>query len=440
MTFGDGFLWGVATSAFQIEGSLDADGRGPSIWDAFAGRNGDTGAVACDHYRRWREDVELLGNVGVNAYRFSIAWPRVLPDGVGKPNRRGLDFYRRLAEGLRERDVVPLATLYHWDLPQALQARGGWTSRESPGWFAEYASLCFDELGGLVDDWVTVNEPWVVAFLGHALGIKAPGRRDWREALVVAHHQLVAHGLAVRCARAALPGARIGITLDVVPFEPASDAPADLAAARREDAARNRWFLDPLFRGRYPEELAAWYERRLGPLDFVTDGDLAIAAEPTDFLGVNYYTRACVRARPGEGVLETEQVARDGPVTAMGWHVAPEGLYDVLVSLRREYGDMPMLVTENGAAYEDRRDGGDVIEDPHRVEYLRRHVGEVARAIRDGVDVRGYFAWSLLDNFEWENGYEKRFGLVYVDYETQERIPKRSALWYRDLIRRGRSP
>jgi beta-glucosidase len=437
--FPDGFLWGVATAAYQIEGATHVDGRGESIWDRFVRipgnvRNGDTADVACDHYHRWEQDLDLLADLGVDAYRFSIAWPRILPQGTGAPNPRGLAFYRGLAEGLRERGIRPLATLYHWDLPQALYARGGWASRDSIEWFAHYARLCFDALGDIVDDWVTINEPWVVAVLGHAQGTKAPGRRDWREALTVAHHLVVAHGAAVRELRASRPGARIGITLDLTPAEPASGAPGDAAAAVREDGHKNRWFLDPVLRGRYPEDMVRWYEDRLGPLDFVRDGDLELASEPTDFLGVNFYTRLRVREASSDGVLQLAVLPPAGPTTAMGWEVVPGALAEVLLRLRREYGDRPILITENGAAYEDRRNGGAPVEDAERVAYLRAHVEAVAGAIRAGVDVRGYFAWSLLDNFEWEHGYGKRFGLVYVDYASLERMPKRSALWYRDLV------
>jgi beta-glucosidase len=439
MTFPDGFMWGVATAAYQIEGATAADGRGESIWDRFTRtpgkvRNGETADVACDHYHRWEQDLDLLADLGVGAYRFSIAWPRVLPEGTGRPNASGLEFYRRLAQGLRERGIRPLATLYHWDLPQALHARGGWANRESIDWFARYARVCFDELGDVVNDWITINEPWVVSVLGHARGTKAPGHEDWREALIVAHHVLVAHGRAVRELRASRPEARIGITLDLTPAVPASAAPADVAAAEREDGHKNRWFLDPVLRGRYPADMVRWYESRVAPLDFVREGDLVLASEATDFLGINFYTRVHVREALGDGMLQLTSLPPTGPTTAMGWEVAPDALADVLTRLRREYGHFPILITENGAAYDDRRNGAATVEDDERVAYLRVHVEAVAKAIRAGVDVRGYFAWSLLDNFEWEHGYGKRFGLVYVDYASLERIPKRSALWYRDLL------
>jgi beta-glucosidase len=433
------FLWGVATAAYQIEGAADVDGRRESIWDRFSRtpgkvRNGDTGDVACDHYNRWPEDLALLSDLGIRAYRFSIAWPRVVPDGCGAPNQRGLDFYRRLVEGLRERGIAPFATLYHWDLPQALQDRGGWVNRDCAAWFAEYAATCFESLGDVVDRWITINEPWVVSVLGHGLGIKAPGHRDWREALVVGHHTLVAHGLAVRALRSSRPDSEVGITLDFTPADPASDDPRDVAAAARENGHKNRWFPEAVLRGRYPEDMVEWYEERLGPLDFVRDGDLALACEPTDFLGVNFYTRLRVADAPQDGVLERRVLPPTGPTTAMGWEVVPEALTELLVRLRHEYGDLRIYITENGAAYDDHRDGQPVIEDHERVEYLRIHLAAIERAIVAGVDVRGYFAWSLLDNFEWEEGYGKRFGLVYIDFASLERLPKRSALWYRDVI------
>ena len=438
MSFPRDFVWGVATAAYQIEGATSVDGRGESIWDRFArlpGRidRGDTADVACDHYHRYEQDLDLLRGLGVGAYRFSIAWPRVLPRGIGRPNRTGLEFYRRLAEGLRERDITPVATLYHWDLPQALQDRGGWATRDSISWFAEYARVCFDALGDLVDDWITINEPWVVSMLGHAVGSKAPGHTDWREALAVAHQLLVAHGAAVRELRAVRPAASVGITLDLTPAEAASLDPRDASAAARYDGHKNRWFLDPLLHGAYPEDLVEWYTTRLGPLDFVRDGDLALVGESTDFLGVNFYTRLRIRHASRDGVLETSVLPPAGPVTAMGWEVVPGALDRVLRRIKSEYGDVPILITENGAAYADRRNGR-IVEDVERIAYLRAHVAALERALEDGVDVRGYFAWSLLDNFEWEHGYGKRFGLVYVDYASLERTPKRSALWYRDLV------
>jgi beta-glucosidase len=388
--------------------------------------------VACDHFHRWEDDLDLMASLGVNAYRFSISWPRVLPSGRGEVNRDGVDFYNRLVDGLLARGIEPVATLYHWDLPQALHDAGGWAIRDCAGWFADYASLMFEQLGDRVPLWVTHNEPFVTAFLGHAYGTKAPGRRDWREAVRVAHHVLLSHGLAVRAFDAAgRPGA-IGITLDFWPALPLTASAPDLEAVQRWNAFRNRWFLDPVVRGAYPEGLADALEPGCGPGD-----DLRIVSEPIDFLGVNYYSRAVVAGSADGGPLALREVAPVPPTTGMGWTVAPEGLYDILVWLDREYGEIPLLVTENGAAYEDPVPLDGAVPDPERLAYLREHLRAVARAAEAGVDVRGYFAWSLLDNFEWEHGYGKRFGIVYVDYETQRRIPKQSALWYRDLIARG---
>ena len=435
--FPEHFRFGAATAAIQIEGATDA--RGPSIWDSFSRvpgtvSDGGTPDVACDHYHRWREDLDLMAELGIATYRFSISWPRVLPGGTGAPSREGIDFYRRLLEGLHERGIRPLATLYHWDLPQALHDRGGWPARDTASRFAEYAALVYEELGDLVDDWITINEPWVVSFLGHGFGTKAPGRTDWAEAIRVAHHVLLAHGLAVDALRELRGDATVGITLDLWPTEPATSSADDEAAARRWDGAHNRWFLDPVLRGAYPDDVARWYESRVGPFDWVLDGDLEVIGRPIDFLGVNYYSRDVVASAPGAGPLELTRAAPSGPTTGMGWEVAPASLHALLLRLKRDYGDLAISITENGAAYDDPVPTNGLVEDPERLEYLRGHLEAVRRAVADGVDVRSYFTWSLLDNFEWEHGYEKRFGIVYVDYATQRRIPKRSALWYRDFI------
>jgi beta-glucosidase len=347
-------------------------------------------------------------------------------------NPKGIDFYRRLAEGLRERGIVPLATLYHWDLPQALQDVGGWAEREVVERYAEYARLVLDGLDGLVEDWVTHNEPWVTSFLGYGLGVKAPGLRDWPAALRAAHHALLAHGVVVRDFRDGGRPGRIGITLNLTVARPASESPEDVAAARRLDGHHNRWFLDAVLRGAYPADMIELYEERVGPLDAIREGDLETIAQPLDFLGVNFY-RPNLVAVGDDAVLGIREVEQDGERTAMDWPVAPEALTELLLRLKRDYGDLPLLITENGAAFPDRLDDG-VVDDERRVEYLRAHIAAVEAAQAQGVDVRGYYVWSLLDNFEWEWGYDKRFGIVYVDYATQRRIPKRSALWYRDLI------
>jgi beta-glucosidase len=433
------FIWGAGTAAFQIEGATRADGRSESIWDRFAAgagnvANGDTGEPACEHYYRWREDLDLISELGIQGYRFSVSWPRVQPDGRGPVNAKGLDFYRRLAEGLRERGIVPLATIYHWDLPQALQDDGGWAQRDIVERYAEYARLVFDGLDGLVEDWITHNEPWVTSFLGYAQGVKAPGLRDWAAGVRAAHHALLAHGVAVRDFRAAGRSGRIGITLDLTVARPATQSAEDVAAAGRLDGHHNRWFLDALLRGEYPADVLELYEREVGPLDAIEDGDLETIAQPLDFLGVNFY-RPNLVAADDSPVLGVREVEQDAEMTAMDWPVVPEALTELLHRLKRDYGDLPLLITENGAAFQDRLDDG-AVDDRRRLAYLRSHIAAVEQARTEGVDVRGYYVWSLLDNFEWEWGYAQRFGIVYVDYRTQRRIPKRSALWYRDLIAR----
>jgi beta-glucosidase len=420
--FSPEFTWGAATAAYQIEGARDADGKGESIWDVFcrvpgAIANGDTGEIACDHYRRYCEDVALLAELGLGAYRFSVSWPRVLPAGTGRSNEAGLAFYDRLVDELLAHGIRPLVTLYHWDLPQAIQERGGWPSPDAPGWFAEYASLVAERLGDRVHDWVTINEPGVVAWIGHLEGRHAPGARDFGTAVAAAHQLLLAHREGRRAIRAADAEARVGIALDLRPVHPASVAPEDAQAARLLDAHQNRWFLDPLFGRGYPAELV----ERLGalappPLD-AFDGAL-------DFLGANYYTRH--KARPSSGPIGAEMVAPAGVATTdMGWEVYPDGLRELLARLHDDYGPVPLVVTENGAAFGD---------DRLRLDYLARHLEAAATAIESGVPLEGYFVWSLLDNFEWAEGYAKRFGVVEVDYATQRRTIRPSGRWYAALL------
>ena len=434
MAFPREFIWGAAASAFQIEGATHADGRGESIWDRFCrtpGKvaNGDTGDEACDHYHRWPGDLDLMSSLGLGGYRFSIAWPRVQPDGRGPANQKGLDFYRRLVEGLLERGIAPLATLYHWDLPQPLQDEGGWATRDVVDRFAEYAQLCFDALDDVVGAWVTHNEPWVTSMLGYGHGVKAPGIQDWQKAYAAAHHVLLSHGRVARAYRAGGGTGELGITLDL------TQVSGEPEAVRRLDGHRNRWFLDAVLRGAYPPDMLELYSERIGPLDFVQNGDLREIAAPIDFLGVNFYQPAV--AHLGDGPLGVDEVRADGPRTAMGWTVEPSSLTALLLRLRRDYGAIPLRITENGSAFADPPvDGQAVVEDPERVAYLRDHIAAVERAVAEGVDVRGYYVWSLLDNFEWEHGYDSRFGIVAVDFENQRRAPKRSALWYRDLIAR----
>jgi beta-glucosidase len=433
------FVWGAATAAYQVEGAVAEDGRGESIWDRFAATpgkivNGDDGRVACDSYHRHSVDVGLMRTLGLDAYRFSVAWPRVLPQGRGRVNAAGLDFYDAFVDELLENGVEPFVTLYHWDLPQELENRGGWTVRETADAFAEYAEVVAGRLGDRVRHWITVNEPWVIAWLGYGLGLHAPGRTSEADAVAAGHHLLVAHGRAVEVLRRELPEAKVGITLDLIPMHPLTDSKADVAAARREDATRNRWFLDPVLRGEYP---ADGLERFGGPLPAAATEDLPAIAQPLDFLGLNYYRRHVVRADPATG--EPEVVQPEGSeFTGMGWEVYPDALRELLVRVRDEYDPPPLYVTENGAAFADRRSNGHV-DDPRRSAYIASHLDAIGAALNEGVPVAGYFVWSLLDNFEWHQGYSQRFGLVYVDFETLERVPKASYAWYRDFIAAQRS-
>ncbi len=444
--FPDGFLWGVATAAFQIEGASAEDGRGESIWDrlcATPGRiqDGSDGKVACDHYHRWPEDLALMSDLGVGAYRFSVAWPRVLPNGRGAINQRGLDFYDRLVDALLERKIRPLVTLYHWDLPQALQDQGGWGARSTAEAFVAYVDAVSMRLGDRVRHWVTHNEPWCIATLGHEQGEHAPGHKDPAEALRAAHHVLLSHGWAVPVLRRNAPGAEVGIVLNLVPGEPASPSAADAEATRRFDGLFNRWYLDPLYRGEYPADAVADRVRQghlpEGPLPFVQRGDLAAIAAPTEFLGVNYDIRAVLRSDAvpeAENAPRTVHTAPEAERTDIGWEVHPAGLHTLLHRLQREYHPGRIYITENGAAYADGPGTDGRVEDPRRVAYLRGHLDACARAVAEGVPLAGYFHWSLLDNFEWAYGYTKRFGLVWVDYRTLARTPKQSFAAYREII------
>jgi beta-glucosidase len=436
-TFPETFLWGAATSAYQIEGSPLADGAGPSIWHRFAhapGRiaDGDTGDVACDHYRRYRDDLGLMSELGLDAYRFSVSWARVMPAGRGAVNPAGLDFYERLVDGLLERGIEPMLTLYHWDLPAALDDRGGWLNPDIAHWFAEYAQTMFRRLDGRVKLWATLNEPWVVADASYLHGVHAPGHRSPFEAPIASHHLLRAHGAAVRAYRAEGTH-RIGLVVNLEPKYPASDSAEDDAAAARAHAYMNRQYLDPVFFGTYPAELreifgAAWPE---WPQE-----DIALIREPIDFLGVNYYTRSVTRHDPAAWPLKAAPVRqKQSTCTETGWEVYPQGLTDVLVWVRDRYGNPPVYVTENGAAFYDPPVvAGDTLADPLRVDYLRRHLRAVRAALAAACNVQGYFAWSLLDNLEWSLGFTKRFGLVHVDFETQRRTPKASARFYSRVI------
>ena len=465
LAFPPGFTWGAATAAYQIEGGANADGKGRSVWDTFSHtpgkvRGGDTGDIACDSYHRYREDADLLSSLGLSAYRFSVSWPRILPDGTGQVNQAGLDYYRALADALGERGIAATATLFHWDLPQALQDRGGWASREVALRFAEYAAVVAEALGDRVARWITLNEPLVVASNGYRTGVHAPGLRDMDAAAAATHHLLLGHGLAVSALRAALPsGAEVGITLNLTPVRVTADANGEGAALERArqvtDACLNGVFLEPVLSGRYPEHALP---ALLPPDGLIEDTDMATIAAPLDFLGVNYYQP--VHLRPGDpdnlrrdeeappvrvdgvvkyrpdGVYQPNSVAR----TAMDWLVDPEGLYELLLRLSKDAPGLPLYVTENGCAAEDYVNPEGAVDDVERVRFLHLHLAAAARAIRDGANLAGYYVWSLLDNFEWAWGYQKRFGIVFVDFGTQRRIPKASSAFYADVARANAVP
>lgn len=436
--FPDGFLWGAATSAYQIEGSPLADGAGPSIWQRFAHSpgltaGGDTGDVACDHYHRWADDVALMGQLGLNAYRFSVAWGRILPAGSGPVNGAGLAFYDRLVDGLLAHGIQPVVTLYHWDLPGALDDRGGWLNRDIAGWFAEYARIVGHALGDRVALWATLNEPWVISDGGYRIGALAPGHRNLFEARIVAHNLLRSHGAALAALRAEVR-APVGLVVNLEPKQPASPAHEDVAATRRADAYMNRQFLDPIFFGRYPEELPGVY----GPAwTEPSPDDLEPLQQPVDFLGINYYTRSVTRHDDERPPLRASGVRQAGRIyTDTGWELYPRGLTELLLWVTERYGRLPLYVTETGAAFYDPPSPvAGRVDDPLRVHYHREHLTAAHQAIVGGVDLRGYFVWSLLDNFEWSLGYAKRFGIVHVDYATQRRTPKASASFYAEVIR-----
>lgn len=440
------FLWGAATSAYQIEGAWNVDGKGESIWDRFchtAGRvaGGASGDQACEHYYRYEDDVAQMAEMGLQAYRFSIAWPRIFPSGDSRLNQRGLDFYRRLLEALQKHNIRPMATLYHWDLPQALQDRGGWASRDTAYRFAEYAALLFDRLGPEIPLWATINEPMLVAFAGHGDGRKAPGTRQVWQLLRIVHNLLLAHGLALGAHRQLVPARPphelhhgIGVVLNVRPCHPATPAPRDQRAATMMHNLTHRLFFDPLFRGVYPVEVLAFFARR-GVLPYQAPADMDSISKPMDFLGLNIYSRNRVRAR-NLSPLGIQSVAGQGPGTAMGWEIYPNCIAEA-IAIAREYSTGPIYITENGAAFDDHPDSDGYINDTARIDYLRAHLMVAQRAMQAGADLRGYFAWSLMDNFEWEEGYAPRFGLWQVDFRTLERRWKRSAYWYRDLIARN---
>ncbi|MEU2023048.1 GH1 family beta-glucosidase [Streptomyces sp. NPDC016469] len=464
-TFPTGFVWGAATAAYQVEGAAAEDGRTPSIWDTFSRtpgkvRNGDTGDIAADHYHRYRDDVALMKQLGLKAYRFSISWSRVQPTGRGPAVERGLDFYRKLVDELLEAGITPVATLYHWDLPQELEDAGGWPERATAERFADYAAIMAGALGDRVGMWTTLNEPWCSAFLGYGSGVHAPGRTEPASALRAAHHLNLAHGRAIEVLRGQLPAtAQTSVTLNLHQVRPLTPSPEDADAARRIDAVGNRVFTGPMLHGAYPEDLLADTAHVVDWSKLVQDGDLEAIARPVDVLGINYYTPTLVSTPEQGGSGSGNDVhgassfspwpgsehvafhlAEGKATTAMNWSIDPNGLYNLLMDVSREHPGIPLMVTENGAAFDDYVSPEGRVQDPERIAYLHGHLDALQRAVADGADVRGYFLWSLLDNFEWAYGYAKRFGAVYVDYATQRRTPKASAHWYADVIRRHALP
>ena len=428
------FTWGVATSSYQIEGAATAGGRGPSIWDTFsrvpgAVINGDSGDVACDHYHRYNEDLDLIKWLGVNAYRFSIAWPRIFPQGAGSPNQAGIDFYDRLIDGALERGITPWPTLYHWDLPQALEDKGGWNSRATSERFAEYAHLMAEKFGDRVKNWTTLNEPFCSAWLGYLYGVMAPGIKDLQTAINASHHLLLGHGLATQAIRSVASDLRVGIVLNLTPAIPLNEK--DELAAKYADGFDNRWYADPVFKGSYPQDIVEGFGKEVP----IHAGDMQSISAPLDFLGINFYTRQTVTLDESAKPLPYRPVMVDGVErTAMGWEVHPESLTNIIMRVYRDYAPKEIYITENGSAWDDSVIN-DKVDDPRRVSYLERHLDAMLAAKAQGAPVHGYFAWSLMDNFEWAFGYSKRFGIVYVDYETQKRIPKSSAYYYRERIK-----
>jgi beta-glucosidase len=457
--FPPGFTWGAATAAYQIEGATDIDGRGPSVWDTFSHtpgkvRGGDTGDIACDSYRRYPEDADLLRSLGLTDYRFSISWPRILPDGAGQVNQAGLDYYKALLDVLGERGIAAAATIFHWDLPQALQDKGGWASRDTALRLADYAAIVGEALGDRVKRWITLNEPLVVAHNGYRIGVHAPGLRDDAAAAATTHHLLLGHGLAAAALRASVRDAEVGITLNLTPISVAPDANGSAEALERArlvaDASQNGLFLDPILFGRYPEHAPA---SMLPPADLILDGDLQTIAAPLDFLGVNYYQPVHLRAGDPANLRRREVPPMPGiegavveyhpdglEYTPMGWLIDPDGLYELLLRVSKDAPGLPLYITENGCAAEDYVNPDGEVNDLERIKFLHQHLAACARAIRDGANLAGYYVWSLLDNFEWAYGYQKRFGIVYVDFATQRRIPKASAAFFAQVARDNAVP
>lgn len=435
--FPKSFLWGTASASFTTEGAWQEDGKGESIWDRFAhtpGKiiGGDTGDIADDTYHRYAEDISLMKDLGLNAYRFSISWPRILPEGKGQVNRKGLDFYNRFIDELLSAGITPFATIYHWDLPQALQDQGGWVNPDTSTAFSEYASLVYNEFGDRIKHWITLNEPFVVAHLGYYLGIQAPGIADAAAAMKTVRTMLLAHGLGVQAFRQSGKDGQIGVTLNFSPMDPASDNPDDIRATNEFSAYHNQLYLDPILGLGLPNDLPPTVR---GLLPGISDDDLRLISQPIDFLGVNYYSRQLTLCDPNEPLTQTSGIRPEGSeFTDMGWEVYPEGLYRILTWLRAHTNNLPLYITENGAAFEDNPDEQGYVQDPERIHYLDGHFSQAARAIADGVDLRGYFVYTLLDSFECECGYSKKFGLVRVERPSLKRIVKQSGYWYRELI------
>ncbi len=443
LRFPKDFIWGAAASAYQIEGAYNEDGKGTSIWDRFCltpGNvvNNDTGNVACDHYHRYREDVELMAYLGLQAYRFSISWTRVLPEGKGEVNQAGMDFYHRLVDQLLDVGIAPMVTLYAWDLPQTLQDLGGWANRETVKYFQDYAAILYQALGDRVHLWSTLNEPWVISFGGHYYGLLAPGIKDAEIALLVSHHLLLAHGKAVQTLREiGEERHKTGIILNLTPIHSASEGAEDQEAANRADGYMNRWFLDPIFAGNYPEDMLNWYGDKAPAIE---PGDLEMISTGIDYLGVNYYTRLVVETFPGETLLGLRPIPVEGSeYTETNWEVYPQGLHEILIRLKNEYQPASIYITENGANFLDEVDESGQINDIRRIEFLKDHFLQAHRAIEEGVPLLGYFVWSVMDVFEWDSGYSHRYGLIYVDRETLERKVKRSGFWYRKFIQQRMS-
>ena len=440
--FKNDFLWGVATASYQIEGAWNQDGKGESIWDRFShipGKiaNNDNGDNACGHYYKYKEDVQIIKELGVDIYRFSISWSRIFPNGYGEPNKLGIQFYKNLVKELKDNGIKTMVTLYHWDLPQKLQDIGGWANRKTCQYFVEYARYIFSELGDEIDCWVTFNEPWVVAFLGHAEGMFAPGLTDWSTALQVAHHELLAHGLTVQVFREMGLKGEIGIALNVETSYASSEEELDTMAAKRYAEYYFRWFSYPIFKGEYPCDLYSWYEKRM-VMPEIHQGDMEIISQPIDFLGINYYTSVWAKHNSKNWPLEIEMVRKDLASTDLPWEIYPKGLYDHIMHCHQSYNGIKLFITENGAAYNDKICLDGTVKDPNRIDYLKGHFEAGQQAIHDGANLKGYIIWSLMDNFEWALGYSKRFGITYVDYLTGNRVIKESGLWLKEVIKNSK--